>query len=237
MSQGTPVRQLSPPALTTCVSVGAWSCALLLALCLAGGCQTEKQERFHLYNQDGVRLFEKGDYAGARDHFEIALSLEDAKNANLLYNLGQCCDRLGQEQQAESYYKQCLEVSANHADCRHALAVLLYRGGRRVEADRMIESWLSAEPELGAAYAEDGWRLRRGGEFTLAVGRFQQALHYDPRNLRAMVELGQLAEEHDRAEFALAMYVRALEVNPKQPELEAHVKELRAKGVRKPLPE
>jgi len=130
-----------------------------------------------------------------------------------------------------------LEVDANHAECRHALAVLLYRVGRRTDADQMIQGWLNSKPELGAAYAEDGWRLRHGGEYQQAIGRFQQALHYDPRNHRALVELGQIYEEQQRPEFALTMYSRALELNPQQPELKERINQLKAKGVGKPLPD
>ncbi len=230
----------------SCLSQFRWSSAvragqrlLLVACfsglaCLAGGCQTEKQERFDQYTAEGVLLYQRGDFVGAREHFEVAHALQP-KDANVVYNLAQCHDRLGQVDAALACYNQCLTLAPNHADCRHALAWLLYRNGRRAEADAMIEGWLSAEPQLGAAYAEDGWRLRQAGETTLAVGRFQQALHFDPKNLRALLELGQIYEEQERPEFALTMYSRALEWAPNQPELKERINILRAKGVRKPL--
>jgi Tfp pilus assembly protein PilF len=210
--------------------------AFALLLTSTAGCQTEKEERFRQYNDDGLHLYQRADYVGARDQFEAALVL-GPKDANVLFNLGQCCDRLNQAGQAENYYKQCLDIDANHAECRHALAVLLYRVGRRTDADQMIQGWLNNKPELGAAYAEDGWRLRHSGEYQQAVGRFQQALHYDPRNHRALVELGQIYEEQQRPEFALTMYSRALELNPQQPELKERINQLKAKGVGKPLPD
>jgi Flp pilus assembly protein TadD len=234
MSRATPIRQFSLP--TSTVGALVLRCAALAALLAPAGCETEKQERFQQFNDEGVHLFQRGDFLGARENFEVALAL-DNKDANLLYNLGQCCDRLGQADKAEAYYQQCLTNAANHAECRHALAVLWYRNGRRAEADRMITGWLTAEPERSDAYVEDGWRLRRCGAFDQAVGRFQQALHFDPRNVRAMVELGQVYEEHDHADYALMMYLRALAVDPRQPELADHVNQLRAKGVRPPLPD
>ena len=99
----------------------------------------------------------------------------------------------------------------------------------------MIEAWLVAEPKLAAAYALDGWRLRQCGELNQAVGRFQQALHHDPRNLHALLELGQIYEEHQRPEFALTMYRRALEIDPRQAELVGRINQLRSQGVRQPL--
>src|SRR5205809_4900617 len=78
--------------------------ALACLLTLTAGCETEKQERFHLYNDEGIHLYQRGDFVGARDHFELALTL-DPKDANLNYNVGQCHDRLGQSAKAEEYYK------------------------------------------------------------------------------------------------------------------------------------
>ncbi|HYV34656.1 MAG TPA: tetratricopeptide repeat protein [Gemmataceae bacterium] len=203
---------------------------------LTTGCETEKHERFRQYNDEGIHLYQQGDYASARDHFELALPLEP-KDASVLYNLGQCNDRLNQTARAEDYYKQCLQANANHPECRHALALLMYRTGRNAEADQMIQEWLNNEPALGAAYAEDGWRLRQAGQFQPAVGRFQQALHYDPKNVRAMTELGQIYEEHEHPELALSMYTLALQQNAQQPALKERINLLMAKGVRKPLPD
>src|SRR5947209_6826654 len=65
----------------------------------SAGCLTDKQERFEQYSHDGVLLYQRGDYVSAREHFELALMLEP-KDTNLLFNLGQCHDRLGQSELA-----------------------------------------------------------------------------------------------------------------------------------------
>jgi Tfp pilus assembly protein PilF len=210
--------------------------SLLCILPVSAGCMTENQERFQEYSGEGVRLFQCGDFVSARENFEVALTLEP-KDVNLMYDIGQCWDRLGKYDQAHQYYQQCLTAAANHAECRHALAVLLYRNGRAAEADQMIQDWLTSQPQLGAAYVEDGWRFKQSGDLQHAIGRYQQALHYDPKNIRAHVEMGQIYEQQEHPELALAMYVRALEINPQQPYLTDHVNEMRAKGIKKPLPD
>src|SRR5688572_33101956 len=97
------------------------SFTLALAVCLAG-CDHTAQERVRDYNADGVYLFQRGDYAAARESFQAALSLEP-EDPTLHYNLGECFDRLGQTARAEERYRQCLGLTPNHAECRHALAV------------------------------------------------------------------------------------------------------------------
>ena len=44
---------------------------------------------------EGVHLFKQGNYQSARENFVAALEL-NPKDAALLYNVGQCYDRLGE---------------------------------------------------------------------------------------------------------------------------------------------
>ena len=68
-----------------------WVAGLALGL---AGCVSPVEERVRSYNEDGVYLYQRGQYADARDSFQAALALQ-ADDAGLLYNLGQCYDRLG----------------------------------------------------------------------------------------------------------------------------------------------
>jgi tetratricopeptide (TPR) repeat protein len=213
------------------------ACAVAIVLfCHVAGCETENQEKFRQYNSDGIDLFSKGSYTQALEDFQFASQLGPA-DANLEFNIGQCYDRLSQTDKAESYYRQCLGANGNHAECRHALAAVLYRTGRANEADNMIQDWLTAEPKLGAAYAEDGWRLHRSGDYQNAIGRCQQALHYDPHNVRALVQIGMIYEDQERPDLSLAMYARALEYDPQNRDLKANINRLKAKGIGKALPD
>jgi Tfp pilus assembly protein PilF len=200
------------------------------------GCADTGQERLRLLTEDGVFLYGRGDYENARQSFECALKLKPDDPA-LLYNVGQCYDRQGAAPRAEQAYQECLQADPNHAPCRHALAVLLLRGGRRKDADDLVEGWLTREPKRADAYALDGWRLRQDGDLLQAQGRLQQALDLDPRNVRALVEMGILYEALERPARALDLYDRALAAEPHQPEVAERAARLRAQGVGRPLPD
>lgn len=224
-SRTTERRGVSPPVL----ALLACACACHL------GCGTADLERVRYFNDDGVYLFERGDYRTAQDSFEAALALQPG-DAHLLYNLGQCCHRQNRMSQAETHYRQCLQVSPNHADCRHALVVLLLWDGRRREAEEMIDDWLRREPQRADPYVEDAWRLRQNGQLEQAKGRLQQALALDPRHVRALTELGILYEVERHPDRALVLYERALQVSPERPELVARVNHLRSQGIRSARP-
>ncbi len=209
---------------------------MALLLCLAGCVSTERDELARTYNDDGVQLFRRGDYARARESFQAALNLR-SDDADLMFNLGRCYDRLGSGAQAEQSYGQCLGRAPNHVACRHALAVLLVKENRGDDAARMVQDWLAHEPKLASAYAEDGWLWRQRGDLPRAQARLQQALDLDPHDARALVELGQVYEAMHRPDRALVLYERVLERDPHNIEVIEQMNALQAQGAGRPHPE
>lgn len=213
-----------------------WNWARLLLVLVLAGCADTNQERFRLLSEDGLFLFRQGDYEQARESFASALRLKP-DDPDLIFNLGQCYDRLGQGEKAERCYRDCLSLAADHPAAHHALVVLLLRQGRRAEADALIDGWLARSPQQADPYVEDGWRLRQDGDLLAAQGRFQQALALNPRHVRALIELGLLYEQLGWPARALELYQRAWQLQPEQPELAARIQQLQAQGVGRPLPE
>jgi protein O-GlcNAc transferase len=209
---------------------------MLLHLLLLPGCASVADQRVKDFNDDGVHMFARGDFVAARDSFEAALTLTP-QDPGLLYNLGQCHDRLGDWRNAEQYYLTCLQVAPTHGDARQAQAALLYRTGRTGEANRAIQDWLEQQPNLADGYVLDAWRLRQEKALPQAQGRLQQALALEPNNRRALVEMGIVYEMLAMPERALALYERALLIDPRQPELAERVEQMRARGVQRPLPD
>ena len=181
------------------------------------------------YNDSGVRLFQRGDFNNARESFQAALVLKP-DDANLLYNIGQCYDRVGNSIRAQQYYDQCLQRVPNHVECRHALTVTMWNNGQQAEATRKAEDWLAREPKLAAAHAEHAYVLRRSGDLTRAQARLQQAYALDPKDVRTLTELALVYEALNRPDRALVLYERALAVNPQQPELVQRVSYLKSIG-------
>jgi len=210
----------------------------IVATALLGlsACADTGQERLVEYNKDGRLLYEKGSYDHARETFEAALALKPG-DANLLYNIGRCNERLGQVAQAEARYNDCLRTAPNHAECRHALAALLVANGRRNEAVQMTEEWLKSRPDLAAAYALDGWLWHQFGDLPRAQARLQQALEHNSRDTHALNELALVYEDMNRPDRAAALYERSLDYKGDQPEVMTRLTSLRASGAGAPRPD
>jgi Tfp pilus assembly protein PilF len=201
----------------------------------AAGCETADQQKIRTFSDDGVYLFQQGEYAGAREHFQAALQLQP-ENADLLYNVGECYERQGNLAKAEETYNLCLRKASDHARCRHALAVLLVRTGRRKDATYMVEDWLARAPKKPDPYAEDGWLWHQAGDLPQAQARLQQALDLDPHNVRALTELALVYEDLGLPERAAVLYERALQQDPRQPDVVRRLNALYAKGTKPPKP-
>lgn len=213
-----------------------WACWVAgLALSL-GGCASSSEERVREYNQDGLQLFQQGEYQAARETFQAALALKPEDPA-LFYNIGECYARQNDAVQAQRYYNECLQRAPNHIACRHALADLMVHGGHWPEASSMVEDWLKREPKLAAAYAEDGWLCHQAGDLPKAHSRLQQALELDPHNERALNEMALVYEALHRPDRALVLYERSLAQNPKQPDVVNRLNLLQAEGAGRPKPE
>lgn len=213
---------------------GGWVAGL--ALCLVGCTTAMDQERLRDYNQDGIRLFQHGDYRDARESFEAALKLRPEDPA-LLYNVGECYDRLGASERAERCYRACLEKVPNHSLCRHALVNLLVHTGRQAEAEQMVAAWLKKEPNLASAHAEYGWLLHQMGDLPRAQARLQQALELDPHDPRALTEMALVYESLQRPDRAVVLYERILERDPTKVDVTNRVNFLLAKGAGRPHPD
>jgi Flp pilus assembly protein TadD len=207
---------------------------LVFVFCIAG-CVSANQERWRVFNDDGLQLFAQGRYADALDSFDYALTFRP-NDPVLVYNAAQCHDRLGDFKKAEDLYIYCLQLDAKHGDARLAIIALKYRTNRVAEANQLIQDWLRQEPNNSDTYVADAWRLRQESAYPQANLRLQQALSLDKYNRRALTELAVLLELQGQPDRAYVLYERILQREPNQTEIAERLQQLKRKGVQRPLP-
>ena len=214
-----------------------FQCLAFSIILFAGlaGCASTNDDRWRLINEDGVQLFAKGNYRDALDSFDYALTFHP-NDPVLFYNIAQCYERLGDFKKAEELYAYCLQRDAKHGDARLAIVALKYRTNRTAEANVLIQDWLRLEPQYADAYVADAWRLRQEKAYPQAMGRVQQALSLDNCNRRAQTELAILYELQGMPDRSLDLYEQILRREPNQIEIAERLEQLKAKGIKHPLP-
>jgi tetratricopeptide (TPR) repeat protein len=115
---------------------------------------------------------------------------------------------------AESLYRQFLQVNPRHADCHHALGVLLAHTDRREAALELIRHAVALNPSAPLHHFSLGTLLKDQGRPSQAAASFRQALALDPNYLDALVNLGIVLREQDRLPEAATAFRQALVINP-----------------------
>lgn len=213
-----------------------WQVVLCAGLLGLAGCAQTTQDRARELTRDGLLLYQNGAYGEARDQFQAALTLRP-EDADLIFHLASCQEKLGKKGDAQELYQRVLHHDPNHLGARHALVLHQLENSQRDEAFRTVQEWLRTNPGNPGPYIEDGWLRALQGDLDSARGRFQQALAIDPRHPRALDELGRIYEKLDRPDRAIVLYERSLASNPDQPQVKRHLEELRARGVSRPRPD
>lgn len=184
------------------------------------------------YNSSGVKLYQQGQYAIASDHFQKAIRA-DPNHPDAYYNLAATYHQLGrlnqradQLDQAELFYRQCLQKHPNHRDGHRGLAVLLAQRSRSEEAFSLLEDWVARVPQSPDPKIELARLTEEFGDDEAAKQYLFDALQIEPRDPRALAALGKIRERAGEAGQALANYNRSLQSNPHQPELARRVTDL-----------
>ncbi|MGB1014600.1 MAG: tetratricopeptide repeat protein [Nannocystaceae bacterium] len=119
-----------------------------------------------------------GDLDGARKAFEAALNLQPG-GALQRYNLGAVYERFGDEEKAETCYRQASRAADEGGpmlEATAALGALLRRQGRLDEAEAIYDSYLTEDPVNVELLVEHGICLSDLESYVDAIQRFDTCL-------------------------------------------------------------
>ncbi|WP_226593943.1 O-linked N-acetylglucosamine transferase, SPINDLY family protein, partial [Microseira wollei] len=125
-------------------------------------------------------------------------------------------DELGKLYEAESLYKQVLEIQPNHLLAQVSLADLLQAQNRLDEAIEAYQKVLNLHPNpliAVVAYNNVGNALKQQGKLEEAVQAYQQALTIQP-GAEVYNNLGNALKQQGKLEEAVQAYEQALTIQP-----------------------
>lgn len=188
--------------------------ASVVSLC---GCRSS------LYNTDGVKQFQQGQYQQAMNNFQQAIAA-NPNNSDAYYNLAATLHDWGRRsnnndllEQSESLYHRCLDLNGDHVDCYRGLSVLLVDTKRKESAFTLLERWAQRSPALPEPQIELARLYEEFGDNDSARQYLTRALDVNSGSSRAWAALGRLREEEGRLAQALTNYQQAYNLNRYHP--------------------
>jgi predicted O-linked N-acetylglucosamine transferase (SPINDLY family) len=130
----------------------------------------------------------------------------------------QQCHAAGRFAEAETLYRQILQVAPRHADALHFLGVVTAQTGRRELGADLIQQSLQLAP-LNAAYHDNlGTVWRELGRLDEAITCARRALELEPDAAETHNNLANALRDAGRLPEALEHYARALSLSPEYTE-------------------
>jgi tetratricopeptide (TPR) repeat protein len=186
-------------------------------------------------NLQGKRFFNQGNFNGALTSFQQALR-RDPTNADAYYNIGAVYQQFAKQtrnlqwqNQAEQYFRNAIQLNAQHVEAHRALAVLLVDTNRQSQAFDLLRTWQARSPTSSEPMIELARLHEEFGDQQRAVQFLADAISMDGQNPRAHKALGVLREKQGQYHLALDNYIRSYQANNMQPDIATKIANLQTR--------
>jgi tetratricopeptide (TPR) repeat protein len=122
--------------------------------------------------------------------------------------------RAGRLGEAETHYRQVLDIQANHGEANHLLGLIAFQIGHNDQAIQLIKKAIRANPDKAAFHANLGSALQKKGRLDDAISSCAKAIELDPEHAEAHANLASAFHQQGNLDEAAASYRRAIAIDP-----------------------
>ncbi len=171
---------------------------------------TKQIEQLRSLSQQSYTL---GDYVGARQHLEAAVSL-GCEEAGVLSSLGYVCYLAGDPKAALKYCEHAKSAAPMMVDNYGNMALALMGLNRHHQAMIVLEEGLEIDPQHSDLWVNHGLALMAMHRPIEAQTSYAKALSLNPNNVSALTNQAIALQENGLAEQAHELYQRVSRIDP-----------------------
>jgi tetratricopeptide (TPR) repeat protein/serine/threonine protein kinase len=164
-----------------------------------------------------LSLHRKRRYSEAEAHHRLAVLLEP-KNAAFHHNFGLLLNLMGRYSEAIPVFDEAIRLNPKLADAHSGLGIALQNTGQLDKALQAFHKAIAIQPGQEARYQLGvGSVLVQKNDPGGAEKAFRRSLELEPKNARALDNLGLILRSKRQGEQAIAAHRKALELDPELP--------------------
>ncbi|MFZ1947852.1 MAG: tetratricopeptide repeat protein [bacterium] len=180
-----------------------------------------------LHEVIGLSLLAKGDRQGALT--QLNQEIDHTGGSFVTFSaMGQARLELGQFAEASGYLEQALRLNPSNTGVAMQLADAYNRQGQYLKACEALSKVLATDPgniPLRFKFANSLYKAER---YKDAAQQFRELANFDPRNADIVLNLGTVYAAMDSIDLAIAMWEKALELDPSNQLARQNLREVRA---------
>ncbi|MBS0011577.1 MAG: tetratricopeptide repeat protein [Bacteroidales bacterium] len=159
----------------------------------------------------GAALGMLGDLNGTRRNFDIALSLDEAEEINILLNITGILNNLNHYGLLTNYLERLVEMEPDFSMHLYDLAYAYEKLGDIKSSIKYYGKYLDEEPFSDNAWYNLGLLYTREGMIKKALDAYQYSIAVNPDNFFAIFNMANILRKEGRYSEALEAYLQYLE--------------------------
>ncbi|MBW4566440.1 MAG: tetratricopeptide repeat protein [Mojavia pulchra JT2-VF2] len=169
--------------------------------------------------EDGRRLVDAGDYAGAISVYKQAASLEP-KNAKIHSGIGYLYAQQGNFQAALAAYRRALAINPNNGDFYYAVGYIKGNLGDMPGAKEAYRRAIQINRNNVNAYLGLAVTQSRLGDYQAASWAYEQAINLDRNNAQTYELMGSMYKQRRQTKQASNLLVKARDLYQRRNDLD-----------------
>lgn len=159
----------------------------------------------------GAALGMLGDLNGTRKYFDMALSVDESEEVNILLNIAGILNNLNHYSLLTFYLKKLLKLEPEYSSHLYDLAYAYEKVGDHNSSIEYYEMFLAEEPFSDNAWYNVALLYSKKGLEEKALEAYEYALAINPENYFAIFNMANIYSKEGRYEEALEAYLNYLE--------------------------